>query len=114
MSEDLKELYRQRAELLASIPLEKVEPLIERIVGVTVKFGGDTYAMAAPARHGDVMSRGFDLLGRNSADEGGFLTSFGRVVSREEAWAIAVTANQLNERAPTDRKGGTLYSEDVW
>ena len=48
-------------------------------------------------------------------DQGqGFVTDTGRYVDRKEAWQIAEAAGQLNERAPTDGRGGTLYSEDLW
>jgi hypothetical protein len=44
----------------------------------------------------------------------GFALDDGRFVDRAEAWTIAKDAGQLLSRAPTDGRGGILYSEDVW
>lgn len=91
----------------------------ERIVGVAVllPFREDvpdpmrSFASApAPARHHHVLHQ----LGRGWDKGQGFVTSTGRYVDRTEAWTVAALAGQLLPRAPTDGRGGRLFSEDVW
>lgn len=41
----------------------------------------------------------------------GFVTSNGKFVNREEAWAIAKNANQIIQTSGSE---GTLYSEDLY
>lgn len=73
-------------------------------------------ACPAPARHHHVLHQLWPLkLDGERIDSGqGFVTDTGRYVDREEAWQIAEAAGQLLPRAPTDGRGGTLYSEDLW
>lgn len=53
--------------------------------------------------------------GRNDAWEQGFIDKFNRWHSREEAWHIAVAANQIRRRCGGDDKnGGTLYSDNLY
>lgn len=95
----------------------------ERIVGVAIRLPFDPdvagakwifAAAPAPARHHHIL-RQLHRLNEGRLDKGqGFVTDTGRYVDREEAWQIAKAAGQLNDRAPTDGRGGTLYSEDVW
>lgn len=69
--------------------------------------------LPAPARHHDVVQamRDANMTRETIANsEQGFITSDGRFVSREEAFAIAVVACQLKECSVE----GVLYSEDVW
>jgi hypothetical protein len=89
---------------------------MERITHSACKTPDDRFWIKkAPARHHDVFrimqAHGFTAWG---SEETGFWTNEQRYVDREEAWRIAEAAGQLNERAPTDGRGGTLYSEDVW
>jgi hypothetical protein len=96
----------------------------ERIVGVAVRLpfreipdAQPTFAAApAPARHHHILLQLWPLREPGTRiDQGqGFVTDAGRYVDREKAWEIAKAAGQLLERAPTDGRGGTLYSEDVW
>ncbi|WP_062120289.1 hypothetical protein [Aureimonas sp. AU40] len=90
----------------------------ETIVRAANMHHGVIYDVPQPGRHGNVI-RMISDLGLCSpsdpvVDEGGFLTSTGRYVDRREAWQIAEKVGQLLERAPTDKRGGFLYSEDVW
>lgn len=86
-----------------------------RIVAAAVKFGDLVISLPAPDRHHHIIHAAARLRGKpGSGDAQGFLTSEGRFVDRKAAWAIAEAAGQLLERAPTDKRGGTLYSEDVW
>lgn len=97
-------------------------PAVERIVGVAVLLPFSTEppdakpifaAAPAPARHHHVLHQLYRI--ERGMDWGeGFVTSAGRYVDREEAWSIAEAAGQLLDRAPTDGRGGTLYSEDCW
>lgn len=81
----------------------------------TLAPDGRMWTLQPPNRHHNcfrvMQEDGFIAWG---TERTGFYTSDGRYVDREEAWKIAVGARQLNERAPTDGRGGTLYSEDVW
>lgn len=89
---------------------------MERITHVACKWQEHfLYKMLPPNRHHncfrEMQKRGFTAWG---TEETGFWTSEDRYVDRKEAWQIAKAAGQLLERAPTDGRGGTLYSEDVW
>lgn len=97
----------------------------ERIVGVAILLPHRTdvhdprpifAAAPAPARHHHVLHQLTILKEKGDRiDKGqGFVTDTGRYVDRQEGWKIAEAAGQLLERAPTDGRGGTLYSEDVW
>lgn len=90
----------------------------ETIVRAACKHNGAIYDVPAPGRHHNVIRMLVDMQLAGPAnpvtDTGGFLTSTGRYVDREEAWLIAEAAGQLLARAPTDGRGGMLYSEDVW
>jgi hypothetical protein len=72
-------------------------------------------------RHGHCIDTLYQLAGlrtvKNSADGvgesvQGFLTNTNRFVDREEAFDIAESANQLNDR--TRFTSRTLYSEDLY
>lgn len=88
----------------------------ERIVAAAIRYKGVSYSVPAPGRHHNVMTYMRDNfgLGIKAHEEEGFMTDRDRFVDREEAWFIAELAGQLLPIAPTDRRGGTLYSEDVW
>jgi len=104
-------------DLLQSINTQPVS-ITERIVRAAMRHRGKVYDVPAPGRHHHVIrlicSMGEASTSAPVTDDGGFLTSAGRYVDREEAWTIAEAAGQLLERAPTDHRGGCLYSEDVW
>ena len=64
-----------------------------------------------------------DIIRRHGAklvqdDGGGFYTNFGRYVSREEAYEIALANNQIDPAKTCDRPGGLmkprLFSEDIF
>lgn len=57
-------------------------------------------------RHADIIYKFGDVIDRT--DTGGFMTSTGRYVSREEAAEIAFAAGQTNE------KKSRLFSEDLY
>lgn len=81
------------------------------VIGVALKQNEQVTFLLPPKRHGDV----FRLINLEKGDvEQGFIDNRGNYLSREEAWFVAQEAGQLLERAPTDKRGGTLYSEDVW
>lgn len=78
---------------------------------------GRLFAVAAPGRHGDVIHAMVEcgIVERVTSEHlQGFVTFDGRFVDREAAWRVAEELGQLLPRAPTDKRGGTLYSEDVW
>jgi len=89
---------------------------METIVGVAMLLrDGEVLTAPKPKRHHHIFRDYYDE--HNDVPLGpiqGFVTDTGRFVDREEAWKIAEAAGQLIERAPTDGRGGTLYSEDVW
>lgn len=64
--------------------------------------------------------RHFDAFMRQQETEGdpidqGFIDNRGNFHSREGAWQIAVSANQIIRRVGGDDKnGGTLYSENLY
>lgn len=75
------------------------------------KYGktDDIYSIEIGRRHNDILAR---FNGQLVYDTGGFYTSFGRYVEREEAYAVALEAGQI-------KKGETihsnyLFSEDLW
>ncbi len=89
----------------------------EKIIGAAViSSNGDMFAMAPPARHGDVI-RYMVTQGRKSQEvfdaEQGFVTSTCRFVNRQEAYQIAKENGQLI-RPEIDHIPGTLFSENVW
>lgn len=59
-------------------------------------------------RHPDIMYRFKDIL---ADDIGGFLTSKGRYVDREEAYEIALNAGQIEKTSNVKK---TLFSEDLY
>jgi len=67
-------------------------------------------------RHPGIIHQHVTLLGKSAFQMGdneqGFLTSTNRFVSREEAFDIAESANQLNDR--TRGTSRTLFSEDLY
>lgn len=91
------------------------EGLRERIVRAAVTYKGAVYSVEPPGRHHNCLQlaslKGMPVGGE---DDQGFLTSTGRFIGRIGAWEIAKEAGQLLPRAPTDGRGGELYSEDVW
>lgn len=89
---------------------------MEKIVGVAMLLrDGEVLKKPKPNRHHNIFRDYFEEHGTGPfGPTQGFITNRGRFVDREEAWKIAEAAGQLIERAPTDGRGGTLYSEDVW
>ena len=90
--------------------------MIERIETVAMLLpSGEIWKTPRPGRHHTCFREYYEEHGKTMpCPVQGFMTSEERFVGREEAWTIAETAGQLIERAPTDGRGGTLYSEDVW
>jgi hypothetical protein len=88
------------------------------IVAAAIRnWDGRVHALPAPARHGHVIHwivENTDVERVPGDWKQGFIDSDRGFVNREDAWAIAKAANQLLPRAPTDGRGGELYSEDVW
>jgi hypothetical protein len=88
------------------------------IVAAAIIHQGMTYALPAPARHGNVIHHICKTTGATRVnaheDDQGFIDHERGYVTREEAWKIAEASGQLLERAPTDGRDGKLYSEDVW
>ena len=90
--------------------------LVERIERAAIWHRGRVYSVPQPGRHHHVIRMMSEEhgLGPEAQRHQGFYTSSDRYVDRKEGWRIANEAGQLLPRAPTDHKGGTLYSEDVW
>lgn len=88
----------------------------ERVERAAIWHRGVCYSVPAPGRHHDVIMMMHEKygLGPEAQRHQGFRTSAERFVDRKLGWQIAEKAGQLLDRAPTDHKGGTLYSEDVW
>lgn len=88
----------------------------ERIVAAAIWHKGRCYTVDPPGRHHNVMARMREKygLGIEAHRHQGFSTNAERFVDRKKAWKIAEAAGQLLPRAPTDGRGGELYSEDVW
>ena len=80
------------------------------IVAAAIRQTGILYALPAPARHHDILHQS----GADGAGLQGFIDSEYGFVDRQDAWLLATRAGQLLDRAPTDGRGGVLYSEDVW
>ncbi len=86
-----------------------------------IKLGATVYSLVAPNRHHHVLRHiafllgpGHGIGGEGGENVQGFLNDKGEFLDREQAWLEAVDCKQLLARAPTDGKGGSLYSEDVW
>lgn len=88
---------------------------METIVCVAIMCDGGMWTLPRPNRHWNIFEL-YYMVHKKVMPEPiqGFMTDYWRFVDREEAWKIAEAAGQLIERAPTDGRGGTLYSEDVW
>lgn len=93
--------------------------MTERIVAAALLIGGVVHSIERPARHHTVMYAIDALDPRHWTDHGlgretqGFLTSEGRFVDRAEAAGIAILAGQADPDEVA-RRGGLLYSEEVW
>ncbi|MGE4043393.1 MAG: hypothetical protein AB7F35_00970 [Acetobacteraceae bacterium] len=88
-----------------------------RIVAAANKCSDGTVICAV--RHYDPIMRSVLMwlppkVAASAEMQQGFVDSQGQFLTREEAWKVAEAAGQLLDRAPTDGRGGTLYSEDVW
>lgn len=71
----------------------------------------EVFRIATGWRHADILYKwGPDVL--DQSDLGGFMTSKGRYVDREEAAKIAKAAGQLDERR--SKNITYLYSEDIY
>jgi len=66
----------------------------------------EVFFLALGWRHPDILYKYGDVIDKN--DLGGFLTSKGRYVDRQEAAKIAVAAGQVQ------RSCNYLYSEDIY
>ena len=64
------------------------------------------FGMALGWRHADIIYKYMDAI--DQSDLGGFCTSKGRYVGREEAAKIALECGQINEEKRI------LYSEDIY
>lgn len=89
------------------------------IVGVFVRHGDKVFTLQKPNRHHDVIRKIVEETGCERVDADpkfgyGFVDENGKLFTRKAAWHEAVKHKQLLPRAPTDHRGGTLYSEDVW
>lgn len=85
------------------------------IVAAAIRIGGITISMPRPARHGEILwsasSSGISDEALAKADQG-FLDHRGLFLDRKTARIVAVSWNQLIERAQTHSP--ELFSEDVW
>jgi hypothetical protein len=82
-----------------------------KIVSVAIRRGKLIFSIEAPARHHHVLHT-MDLQEKIDAIDvdQGFLTNEGKFVDREEAFKIALAANQLLAIHPLKE----LFSEDIW
>lgn len=85
----------------------------ETIERAAVLKDGKVYDVPRPGRHHTALrlvceSLALDFIGEH---EQGFVTSTGRFVGREEAWALANAAGQVK---PREWGPALLFSEDVW
>jgi hypothetical protein len=86
----------------------------ERVIGSAIRHpDGMIHAVMEPGRHHHVI-RYMSALKRaglqNTADQG-FITNYGRYVSRIEGLAVAAAARQIRQKTPPAYK---LFSEDLW
>jgi hypothetical protein len=97
---------------------------VERILfSSTQHASGDVFAVVCPGRHfhniramhvSNEANLGPTIKpGQNNVGEQGFLTNFGRWVSREEAFLIAQKAGQIIKKSDYP-SSVTLYSECIW
>lgn len=89
------------------------------ITGVFIRHNGKVYTLPKPNRHHDVIRHiatetGVERVDYDPKFGSGFVDENGKLYTRKAAWGHAEDAKQLLPRAPTDHRGGTLYSEDVW
>lgn len=85
--------------------------LPEIIVAAAVRTPTGVSHMPPPARHHHIVHKLHDEYRIVSAPKDqGFLTSYGRFVSREEAARIAVDSRQIT----VPQWGNKLFSEDLW
>ena len=82
------------------------------IVAAAIRIDGVVHSLPKPARHHDIVQQATGPAGEDALQ--GFIDDEHGFVDRYDAWIIAKRAGQLLARAPTDGRGGTLYSEDVW
>lgn len=78
----------------------------------------DGMVVCAP-RHGDpTMNRMIHVSGGQAAwrnAEQGFVDQWGVFLTRQQAWTVALMADQIRRRCGgDDRDGGTLYSENLY
>ena len=66
----------------------------------------EVFSMALGLRHADIIYKYMDAI--DQSDLGGFCTSKGRYVDREEAAKIALECGQISEEKRL------LYSEDIY
>lgn len=93
----------------------------EKIHQAAILRDGDIWTLPKPARHHNILWAMHDVDNNSTPDkrpkiiaargEQGFVTSAGRFVGREEAYAIAIQSGQIKFPASAPPK---LYSEDVW
>lgn len=88
----------------------------ETIAYVSIRHpDGTVYAVERPGRHHHVIALMAELgkagLKNTAPDFQGFVSNYGRVLSREEALVVAKAAKQLIQKTAPEYK---LFSEDLW
>jgi hypothetical protein len=103
----------------------------ERIERAAILINGEIWSVPPPGRHHTVIwlycydcappdnaeewqriFNGPQLRKYDQASPQGFVTNTGRFVEREEAWDIAMAADQIIKRVGGDE--GRLFSENLW
>ena len=81
------------------------------IVAAAIRYEGKTFALPAPARHGDILNKW--RLKTSTVGKFGFIDSEHGFVDRRDAWMIAEREGQILVKDHPQQKG-VLFSEDVW
>ena len=85
---------------------------METIRQAAIKYEGNNYTLAKPARHADIkqhMIVSLELEPFAVGEVYGYLTSTWRFVDRREAGEIALRSGQVDELL-----GDRLYTNDLW
>ncbi len=91
------------------------------VTGVAIRIGKEVFACACPFRHADIIRYLTEFGGKTPGDvakgEQGFVNSYDKFLSREEAYEVARIAGQLKQKTEKLRLNSMrheLFSEDLW
>jgi hypothetical protein len=93
-------------------------PTVTRYVVCAANRRPDGLVVCGPRHCDPTMNRMIHISGGQTAWHGaeqGFVDQWGIFLTRQQAWMIALMADQIRRRVGgDDRDGGTLYSENLY